>query len=101
MFVKLKGVDTGSRDVLDLFEARTVNFEWLLMMINDRLGYGIGLEDGTSGRSNRRLGVQKHRTKSQFGRIFLVYRRRVGYVERSRVIGLSRRCISATTAWSN
>lgn len=83
----MKGIDTGSRDVLDFFEARKTNFLWL-RAINDDLTLVIGLGHGTSERSSRCFGAQKHRTKSQLRRILLVYRRRIGYVDRNKGTGL-------------
>lgn len=50
MFVKMKGIDVGSRDVLDFFEAN--NFEWLMRVTDDRLGLDIRLGHGTWERSN-------------------------------------------------
>lgn len=83
----MKGIDTGSRDVLDFFEARKTNFLWL-RVIDDDLALVIGLGHGTSERKSRCFGAQKHRTKSQLRRILLVYRRRVGYVDRNKGRGL-------------
>lgn len=80
----MKGIDTGSRDVLDSFQARKTNFLWL-RVIDLALVIGLG---HASERSSRCFGAQKHRTKSQLRRILLVYRRRVGYVDRNKGRGL-------------